>query len=80
MNTIFFKGFEACVHGFRALGLRPRPGMTVLQFELKPCLRVSRCNPCWYSAVDSLLISANVANRINLKLQIAGSERPPRPE
>ena len=28
MNTVFAKLSQACVHGFRAHGLRPRPGMT----------------------------------------------------
>src|SRR4051795_2336751 len=34
MNTGFSKAFGACVPGFRARGLCPRPGMTML--ELKP--------------------------------------------
>jgi hypothetical protein len=28
MNTGFPDGSQVCVHGFRARGLRPRPGMT----------------------------------------------------
>ena len=28
MNTVIPKLAQACVHGFRALGLRPSPGMT----------------------------------------------------
>jgi peptide/nickel transport system substrate-binding protein len=31
MNTGFPKAFATCVQGFRARGLRPRPGMTMLQ-------------------------------------------------
>jgi hypothetical protein len=35
MNTGFSKAFGACVPGFRARGLCPRPGMTMLQFKLR---------------------------------------------
>ena len=35
MNTSFPKAFEDCAPGFRARALRPRPGMTMLQFELR---------------------------------------------
>ena len=34
MNTGFSEVFGVCVHGFRARGLRPRPGMTRLHFKL----------------------------------------------
>jgi hypothetical protein len=34
MNTSFSGDFEDCVPVFRARGLRPRPGMTRLQFKL----------------------------------------------
>jgi hypothetical protein len=49
MNTGFSKAFGACVPGFRARGLCPRPGMTML--ELKPRRYLGRvvfqfeCNP-----------------------------------
>jgi hypothetical protein len=34
MNTSFPEAFEDCAPGFRARALRPRPGMTMLHFEL----------------------------------------------
>src|SRR4051812_25574180 len=52
MNTSFSKAFGACVPGFRARGLCPRPGMTMLQFKLRHYRRLSYVERVCGAAMD----------------------------